>query len=128
MFRAPATPILVDLLRGHYEILGLGLPAPWHPEYARLLRERYGIQERVVAGCVVSKSLLAYVEGYNSVTMSAANRKFRRDIFHESIADASRNWNLRQPPRSLLAHALARREVRNELWLGESISNLCSVN
>ena len=83
-----------DLIRGHYEVLAFGLPTPWRPEYARLLRERYGIEERVVAGCVVSQSLVAYVESYNRTSMRAANRRFGRDVFEESVADASRNWQL----------------------------------
>jgi len=86
-----------DLARGHYEVLVLGLAPRWRPEYARLLRERYRIESRVVAGCVVSEWLLAYVEGYNEVSMNAANRRFGRDVFRESIVEASRNWRLRQP-------------------------------
>jgi hypothetical protein len=86
-----------DLMRGHYKILSLGLPTPWRPEFAHLLRKRYGIEQRVVAGCVVSQSLLAYVDGYNRISMSAANRKFGRDVFQESVTDAIRDWKLRQP-------------------------------
>jgi len=52
------------------------------------LRERYGIENRVVAGCIVSPPLLAYTEGYNRVSMAAANRKFGHDVFKESVADA----------------------------------------
>jgi hypothetical protein len=82
-----------DVARGHYEILSLGLPAHWRSEFARILRERYGIEDRVVAGCMVSPPLLAYTEGYNRVSMTAANRKFGRDIFKESAADAM--WRMR---------------------------------
>jgi hypothetical protein len=77
-----------DVARGHYEILSLGLPVPWRSEFARILRERYGIENRVVAGCIVSPTLLAYTEGYNRVSMAAANRKFGHDVFKESVADA----------------------------------------
>src|ERR1039457_2587750 len=77
-----------DVARGHYEILSLGFPAPWRSEYARILRERYGIELRVVAGCVVSPQLLAYTVGYNLVSMAAANHRFGPDIFRESETDA----------------------------------------
>jgi|HubBroStandDraft_5_1064220.scaffolds.fasta_scaffold622957_1 hypothetical protein len=77
-----------DVARGHYEILSLGLPVPWRSEFARILRERYGIEQRVVAGCMVTPQLLAYTEGYNRVSMTAANRRFGRDVFKESAADA----------------------------------------
>ena len=83
----------VDLARGHYRVLTLGLPTPWRPEDTRLLRERYGIEERMVAGCIVSKSLLAYAEGYNTMSMAAANRKFGHDIFKETAADAIKSMN-----------------------------------
>jgi hypothetical protein len=86
-----------DVTRGHYEVLTAGLPVEWRPEYTRLLRERYGIEERVVAGCIVSRSLSAYVEGYNGVSMSAANRKFGHDVFRESAVDASRHWKRLDP-------------------------------
>ena len=85
----------LDVMLGHYKVLHLGLAPAWRPEYARLLRERYGIEERVVAGCVASDTLLAYVEAYNQVSMPAANRKFGHDVFEETAADASMNWKLR---------------------------------
>ena len=44
----------LDIARGHYELLRCGLPPPWRPEYARLLHERYDIEFRPVAGCIVS--------------------------------------------------------------------------
>ena len=36
----------------------------------------------------MSPPLLAYTEGYNRVSMAAANRKFGHDVFKESVADA----------------------------------------
>jgi hypothetical protein len=53
----------IDLLRGQYHVLGYGLPSSSRPEYARCLRERYGIEFRTVAGCIVSDSLIPYVNG-----------------------------------------------------------------
>ncbi|HJZ97454.1 MAG TPA: hypothetical protein VKE70_13185 [Candidatus Solibacter sp.] len=40
-----------DVARGHYEIQVLGLAPRWRSEYSRILRERYGIETREVAGC-----------------------------------------------------------------------------
>jgi hypothetical protein len=86
-----------DIARGHYEILSYGLPVSWRPDYMRLLRERYGIEDRVIAGCIVTNSLVAYADGYNAVSITAANRKFGRDIFRESIIEAANNWKVRHP-------------------------------
>jgi hypothetical protein len=84
-----------DVARGHYQILEWGLPVSWRPEYNRLLRERYGIETRVIAGCVVSESLIAYAAGYNAVSTNAAKRKFGHDVFDRSNAEASRTWKSR---------------------------------
>jgi len=81
-----------DITQGHYEQLTYGLPVRWHQEYVRLLRERYGIEAHAIAGCVVTRPLIAYAAGYNKVSMKAANRKFGRDIFRESANEAGRNW------------------------------------
>jgi hypothetical protein len=72
--------------------LGYGLPLRSQPEYARLLRDRYRIEFRAVAGCVVSRTLVDYVEGYDGVSMTAANRKFGRDVFKETMAEANQSW------------------------------------
>lgn len=79
-----------DIARGHYELLGYGLPSPRHAEYARLLRERYGIEYRPVALCIVSPTLVSYVDNYNRVSTAAANRKFGHDVFRE-CADETGN-------------------------------------
>jgi hypothetical protein len=82
----------VDVARGRYVVMGYGLPAPGVPEYTRLLRERYGVEYRPVAGCLVSKSLISFVSAYNSVSTAAAKRRFGHDMFQESCNDAKRSW------------------------------------
>ena len=84
-----------EVAQGRYRVLAFGLPAPGHDEYERILRERYGIEMRRVAGCVVSRWQVAYWEGYNSVSVDAANRKFGHDVFQESDAEAGRMWRAR---------------------------------
>jgi hypothetical protein len=78
-----------DVARGHYKILGYGLPAPGHPEYIRTLHDKYNVEFHPVAGCIVSQSLISYVDGYNGVSVAAANRKYGRDIVHESLKEAN---------------------------------------
>jgi hypothetical protein len=77
-----------DTAREHYELLGYGLPGPGRAEYARLLRERYGIEYRPVALCIVSPTVVAYVDNYNGVSTAAANRKFGHDVFKECAEEA----------------------------------------
>lgn len=87
----------IDTALGHYEVLGYGLPVPWRPEYARLLRERYGIKFRTVALCIVSRTLVDYVDSYNEVSTAAANRKFGHDVFKECSEEAYKSWERTAP-------------------------------
>jgi hypothetical protein len=86
-----------DLARGHYRIFVVGLPVVYRPEYGRLLHERFGVEMRVAAGCVVTDSLLAYVDGYDRTSMAATNRKWGRDVFQESFEEAGRVWSQTHP-------------------------------
>src|SRR5437867_3902378 len=64
-----------DLARGHYRVLAYGLPPPGVVEYRQLLRERYGVEYRQVALCIVSPSLISYADAYDGVSAAAINRK-----------------------------------------------------
>ena len=86
----------VDIHRGRYQVLGYGLPSPSRPEYARCLRERYGIEFRTVAGCIVSDSLISYVNGYHSVVAESTTQKFGHDVFEECAKEANKKWSERQ--------------------------------
>jgi len=67
-----------DVWRGHHIVLAYGLPSPWRPASAQLLRERYGIEIHTVALCILSETLRSYADSYNEVSVAAANRKFGR--------------------------------------------------
>lgn len=89
-----------DIARGHYEVQGYGLPVPRRAEYAALLQRRYGVKFRTVALCIVSRSLVAYVDSYDEVSMGAVNRKFGHDVFKECAEEARKNWELMHPIQS----------------------------
>ena len=78
----------MDVAMGKYKLLHYGL-GPFDAR-GQILQERYGIEYRRVADCRVSFSLMAYVDGYNRVSMSAANRRFGHDVFKESEKKASK--------------------------------------
>ena len=82
----------VDIRRGQYQLLGYGLPSPSRPEYVRCLRERYNIRFRAVAGCIVSESLVSYVDAYDSAMVEAVNRTVEHDVFKECHEEAQRTW------------------------------------
>ena len=87
----------LDVLRGRYSVMGYGLPPPYRDEYARLLHERYGIEYEQAALCLVSKSLVRYVDSYDSISAAAATRRFGRNIFEETAKEARTNWNREHP-------------------------------
>jgi hypothetical protein len=91
----------LDLRRGQYILLAYGLPWPWRPEYAKLFRERYGIEVRAVALCIVSETLRSYVDSYDEVIASATNQRFGHDVFKECAEAASKNWELQKAAKLL---------------------------
>jgi hypothetical protein len=90
----------IDVRRGQYQVLGYGLADRSRSDYAQCLRERYSIEHRTVAGCIVSDSLISYVKAYHSVVTEAANRKFGHDVFQEcaDLADRTRQTREQQQP------------------------------
>ena len=81
-----------DLARGHYRVLAYGLPPPGVVEYRQLLRERYGVEYRQVALCIVSPSLISYADAYDGVSAAAINRKFEHDVLREGWDEAHKEW------------------------------------
>src|SRR5438105_1225678 len=61
----------LDVHRGRYQVLGYGLANLSRSEYGRCLRERYNIEFRPVAGCIVSESLISYAKAYQSVVVES---------------------------------------------------------
>jgi hypothetical protein len=90
----------IDVHRSRYQVLGYGLADRSRSDYARCLRERYSIEYRTVAGCIVSDSLISYVKAYHSVVTEAANRRFGHDVFQEcaDLADRTRQTREQQQP------------------------------
>jgi hypothetical protein len=87
-------------------MLGYGYPSPSRPEYARCLRERYKIEFRPVAGCIVSYSLVSYVNAYDSVIEEAARAKFGRDVVKECADESLMKW--KAPPAMAAQNAQGR--------------------
>ena len=87
----------IDIARRHYKILGYGYPSPWRVGYSHLLHERYGIEYEAVAGCIVSDSLVDYVDAYDKVSIAAANSKFGHNVNKETAEEAIRIWQLQHP-------------------------------
>jgi hypothetical protein len=69
-----------NVWRGHYEVKIYGDPRFFDEDYAKKIKERYGISHKVVAGCMVNRNLIEYVYGYNYVMKKAIFKTFGEDI------------------------------------------------
>ena len=84
-----------DVKRGHYRILAYGLLGGGSLEYKALLHDRYGIEVKIVAGCIVTPTLVSYADAYNRESVAAAKRKFGHDVFKECSDEATKRWQER---------------------------------
>ena len=79
-----------DLAAGKLAIETSGLPAPWRTTYARLLRERHGIELRTVAGCMIGDEDLQHMKSYNSLMEAEISRRFGADLLEKTADEARR--------------------------------------
>lgn len=77
-----------DLKAGKLVIERYGLPRPSDGEAEKLLRTRYGIQTRCVAGCMVDEKTAQHAEGYNGVMNAEIARRFGADVFDRTYQEA----------------------------------------
>jgi hypothetical protein len=82
----------IAIASGHYRLLGYGLPGFEREEYVRLLRTRYGVEFEEIAKCIVSRSLVAYADAYNSISGEAIEKKFGHNVLENTFEDARRTW------------------------------------
>jgi hypothetical protein len=78
----------IDLARGRCRQLGAGLHPFGMDMYARILRQKYGVDYQSLGGCTVSNATIDYIDAYDSVSEPAINRKFGHDIFKEVATES----------------------------------------
>ena len=78
-----------DVRRGHYEYQSVGLNI-FAKEESALLLNRYGIQERLLALCIVSKPKADYATAYNEISVSGAEKHFGHNVIVECRSEARR--------------------------------------
>lgn len=77
-----------DFARNVYRVFVVG-KRPAKSAYGDYLKEKYGVLETPIAGCLVSDGIIGAEDGYNSTMKALLNRKFGHDIFKEA-EEASR--------------------------------------
>ena len=77
-----------DIAAGTLRLKSYGLPAAWHPEYARLMKQRFGVTVQGVAGCDVNKGLRRSVDAYNERMEREIIRRFGLAAYRAIEAEA----------------------------------------
>lgn len=79
----------INVRSGKFTILTYGLRSRGFPRFQRTLQERYGIEVKPVAGCVVSEDLVEFANAFNDVTIEAARRKYGHNVVAEAKREAA---------------------------------------
>jgi hypothetical protein len=69
-----------------------GLPAPWSGEYAKSLADKYHIQLKTVAGCIVDSKIVGHERGYNEISVAEIERRFGHGVLEKSAEDVQKKW------------------------------------
>jgi len=86
-----------DIQRGVLATESAGLPTVWAGEYDRLLKQRYGVEDRGVAGCMVDDRIVGHMAGYNEVSNAEIKRRFGADVFDRTAKDAQALYKKKHP-------------------------------
>jgi hypothetical protein len=69
-----------------------GLPAPTDDELIRLMKERYNIEMRRVAGDEILIDRISHMIGYNEIALPEIQRRFGKDILQKVADEATANY------------------------------------
>ena len=87
-----------DLAHGILAMEGCGLRRGEMIEDGdRIMRERYGIINRPIAGCIVNDQILGHLKGYNDVTRPEILRRFGADFFDRIVNEVERRFYRKHP-------------------------------
>ncbi|HZR78724.1 MAG TPA: hypothetical protein VFA58_05915 [Chthoniobacterales bacterium] len=86
-----------DLENGQLVIETYGLPMP--EEYPKILRDRYGIEVRTIAGDTnVTATVIGHEKGYNKVSEPEISRRFGSGVVQAAAEEALKHWREKSQP------------------------------
>ena len=86
-----------DIQNGVLAIEAYGLGAGYG-KYAEILMQRYGIEERDVAGCgTLDSKTEGHLRGYNEISQAEIKRRFGPNVFDRSFAEARAFYKTKYP-------------------------------
>lgn len=81
-----------DLAKGTLAQETYGLPTIYQGEYFKLLAEKYPIEMRPVAGCLVDDKIVGHAAGYNEIMDREIEHRFGTNILDKAFADAKKHY------------------------------------
>ncbi|HLW34712.1 MAG TPA: hypothetical protein VKS98_03545, partial [Chthoniobacterales bacterium] len=91
-YKAGRSDAMKDVKDNRLVIEVSGLPAPWSGEYAKLLAEKYHIQLKTVAGCIVDSRIVGHERGYNEISVAEIERRFGHGFLAKTAEDVQKKW------------------------------------
>lgn len=85
-----------DLAAGKLGIETFGFLRIEHADFRSILKERYGIETHVVAGCIVNSTITGHASGYNAIMNAEIEKRFGKNLFErvwKEIEDARKKEN-----------------------------------
>ena len=79
--RNGASEARAALSRGKLILFEYGLYLPWDEERREVARKKFGVEYRVIGGCIVTESLVRFATAYNQVMQSEITARFGSDVF-----------------------------------------------
>lgn len=73
-----------EIAKGSLALETFGLQAGGGSVYQQHLKDKYGIELRVVAGCVIDYEILGHARGFNEVMKAEIEKKWPQDVFKEA--------------------------------------------
>ena len=81
-----------DVRENRLIIEAFGLPSPWDGDYAKVLDQRYHIQVRTLATCIVDDKTVGHAKGYNEVSRAEIKRRFGSDVIEKTRSEVQKHW------------------------------------
>ncbi len=83
---------LKELAAGRLALETYGLPSRSRGAYIDILKEKYGIQLRMTAGCIVNSTITGHARGFNETMMAEITKRFGPDALAQAEKEAETRY------------------------------------
>jgi hypothetical protein len=86
-----------ELAQGVLAYETFGLPQPDFSEFRQVLLERYKIEVRAIAGCLIDSKILGHSSGFNQIMEAEIVRRYGKDVWDRAEAEAQQLFQQKHP-------------------------------